>query len=387
MGSKQALAESLIQVISERGLMFPNFIDLFGGSAAVSEVASRTSAVTYIEQLHAPTIVAKAKLLPIRHCPAGVLPAVLALAREELAVKSAAYREEILRDAIALERGYEATALLIQGGPPQRRDGGLGEFHMFASTYSRGYFSVLQALELDALRAAIDTLWPESLSSSDEISARELLLGSLVVTVSRTSSSPGHTAQFLNSTHNGFPRLRSIWTRSCLQVFSAVFEAFAAESATRQGGNKVIRAEARDHMMSRQSDGATVFYADPPYTKDQYSRFYHLLESAVLYDYPVVHGQGRARADRATSRFSLASSVEEAIRELGAEASQLGAPLALSYPRSGLLHSRGKSPQDILVDYGDVECVSLSHEHSSLGARSGRSSSPVDETLTVMVPR
>ena len=27
-----------------------------------------------------------------------------------------------------------------------------------------------------------------------------------------------------------------------------------------------------------------IIYADPPYTDDQYSRFYHLYETALLYD-------------------------------------------------------------------------------------------------------
>src|SRR5207253_2965645 len=48
-----------------------------------------------------------------------------------------------------------------------------------------------------------------------------------------------------------------------------------------------------------------VIYADPPYSKDHYSRYYHVLETLVRYDYPSAAGAGRYRPDRYSTPFSL----------------------------------------------------------------------------------
>jgi adenine-specific DNA-methyltransferase len=57
-------------------------------------------------------------------------------------------------------------------------------------------------------------------------------------------------------------------------------------------------------------EGGTV-YADPPYCFVHYSRFYHALETLVLYDYPEIQKKnnvivkGRYREDRHQSPFAL----------------------------------------------------------------------------------
>ena len=52
-------------------------------------------------------------------------------------------------------------------------------------------------------------------------------------------------------------------------------------------------------------DRPAVIYADPPYTDDQYSRYYHLYETLLYYDYPEALGTGRYRPDRFRSQYSL----------------------------------------------------------------------------------
>ena len=44
-------------------------------------------------------------------------------------------------------------------------------------------------------------------------------------------------------------------------------------------------------------------YIDPPYTNAHYSRFYHIPETLVLYDYPEIEFSGRYRTDRFQSGF------------------------------------------------------------------------------------
>ena len=48
-------------------------------------------------------------------------------------------------------------------------------------------------------------------------------------------------------------------------------------------------------------------YVDPPYTNAHYSRFYHILETLVKYDYPSIEYFGRYRNDRYQSPFCIKS--------------------------------------------------------------------------------
>lgn len=82
-------------------------------------------------------------------------------------------------------------------------------------------------------------------------------------------------------------------------------------------------------------------YADPPYTRYHYSRYYHVLETICLRDNPKVtttfpNGKGgisRAiyRAGRHQSPFCIKSEAEEAFDKLFQKVKELNVPLVLSY--------------------------------------------------------
>ena len=83
-------------------------------------------------------------------------------------------------------------------------------------------------------------------------------------------------------------------------------------------------------------------YADPPYTRDHYSRFYHVLETISLWDDPGVSttriraktttfSRGVYRADRHQSPFCIKSQAPGAFERLFSAVRDLQAPLVLSY--------------------------------------------------------
>lgn len=82
-------------------------------------------------------------------------------------------------------------------------------------------------------------------------------------------------------------------------------------------------------------------YADPPYTRYHYSRYYHVLETICLRDNPEVsttfpNGKGgisRAiyRSERHQSPFCIKSQAEEAFDVLFQKVNELKVPLVLSY--------------------------------------------------------
>ena len=86
-----------------------------------------------------------------------------------------------------------------------------------------------------------------------------------------------------------------------------------------------------------------VLYADPPYTRDHYSRYYHVLETMARHDRPDIsstriRSKGKARLsrgiyrrDRHQSPFCIHSRAKDAFRLLAAGAAKRGVPLVLSY--------------------------------------------------------
>lgn len=151
--------------------------------------------------------------------------------------------------------------------------------------------------------------------------------------------------------------------------------------------NEVFTRDALDLLNSSELAGVSVIYVDPPYTRDQYSRFYHVYETLYRYDYPDARGQGRTRSDGFTTGFSRKSGVEAAFRALFKGASRLAVPLVVSYPANGLLTEVGVSVDGLARDYfRDVAHSTFTASHSTLGASSGSSRKPASEQLFVLVP-
>jgi adenine-specific DNA methylase len=160
---------------------------------------------------------------------------------------------------------------------------------------------------------------------------------------------------------------------------------WANELAQPRFGGLAIRQDVLDYV--DQDDTCAAFYADPPYTIDHYSRFYHVLETLVLRDAPSLDTQrqggeevimrGLYRAGRHQSQFSVPSSVEGAFRRLFKGVAAQGRSLVLSY--SPFDAGKGHRPRlldlksivDLAsADFRRVEAVNVkNHSHRKLNAR------------------
>jgi len=88
-------------------------------------------------------------------------------------------------------------------------------------------------------------------------------------------------------------------------------------------------------------DDVTIIYADPPYTRDHYSRFYHGLETLCLQDYPKISkttiggslrlSRGLYRLERHQSPFCIKSQAPKAFNNLFKKVAASGKILMLSY--------------------------------------------------------
>ena len=242
--------------------------------------------------------------------------------------------------------------------------------------------SLRQAIHIDALRYAIDTL---CLSPGD----RDWALAAWLSTAGRAINAPGHTAQHLKpNNEEAYRRIRRYWARNMWETFQdEVVDMQLVGTESWRSRNQVEVADALALLSSGELDGVAVVYADPPYTKDQYSRYYHVYETMYKYDYPGAKGFGKIRPDRFSSVFCLKSQVEVSFSNLFASVSSLGLPLVLSYPSDRLLSKTGSSVQRIGGQHMKLKTIeSFGASHSTLGASKGLKTKSATENLYVYLP-
>ncbi len=107
-------------------------------------------------------------------------------------------------------------------------------------------------------------------------------------------------------------------------------------------------------------DEVTVVYADPPYTRYHYSRYYHVLETIALYDKPAISmvtvdgkvklSRGMYRENRYQSSFCIKSQALSAMRELIKKVSFKGKKLVISYSP----YDRGSGSTPRLMEVNDI---------------------------------
>ncbi|MGM0934049.1 MAG: DNA adenine methylase [Bacteroidota bacterium] len=96
-----------------------------------------------------------------------------------------------------------------------------------------------------------------------------------------------------------------------------------------------------EDALDKLPNNVNVVYADPPYTRDHYSRFYHVLETICLRDLPQIStmvskgetklSRGLYRQERHQSPFCIRSQAPEAFRNMFQKISSKDLKLVLSY--------------------------------------------------------
>ncbi len=259
---------------------------------------------------------------------------------------------------------------------------GLEHYRLAQLYFAAGYISNEQAIDVDALRYAIDL--------DGDLAARDWYLAAWLSAISVLVNAPGHTAQFLRpNTDAAHARIVRTWRRSIwLEFEEALHRTEQVGTSNWRDANEVLVTDALDLVSSGRLANVDVVYADPPYTKDQYSRYYHVYETLYRYDYPDAHGAGRVRSDRFTTGFSLKSSVRASFADLCRNVARMEVPLVVSYPNGGLLDRTGTTFRDVADRYFlNVHVSALDAQHSTMGASNGASKKTATENLYVCTGR
>ncbi len=207
-------------------------------------------------------------------------------------------------------------------------------FRHFGGTY----FSFGQAAEIDVLLNQVSRL-PSAL--------QDVAKAAVLTTASQLVNTIGKQfAQPLRPREKGGSPKKTLYSLTSRDRTKNTFEIFKASLAKYQFleasefHHNAVRSDYREFLVNS-SDRMGAVYADPPYTRDHYSRFYHVLETLALRDNPnistnkqfgkVLPSRGVYRLDRHQSPFCIRSLAPSAFSMLFELLAAKRVPLVLSY--------------------------------------------------------
>ena len=228
------------------------------------------------------------------------------------------------------------------------------EFDFFNQTYSGTYFSASQCRDIDSIRYAI-----ESITNPHR---KALYLFALMGAMCLVQSTPGHFAQYMPSTHKRIIPLQQmdLWEeflKKCDLYSNIYFSSYE---------NKSFCMDYKDLFRTGELDTVDTIYLDSPYSQEQYSRFYHILETVAKYDSPVVKHKAGYREDRFMSDFCYKSKVQNEFATIFSFCKSKGINLVISYSNKAVLPINDL--EDLCKEYFcELTILEVAHKHSTQG--------------------
>lgn len=227
-------------------------------------------------------------------------------------------------------------------------------FSFFLDNYTDTYFSEQQCADIDALRYAIDQIKEEH--------KRFFYLTLLMSAMCKAQSTTGHFAQFLSKENKRTITLRQLSIYDLFYEKIKDFKDFIISPYENFHFNLDYKNLFEQNLMN----SVKCFYLDSPYTSDQYSRFYHILETICKYDNPVLEHKAKYRIDRALSNFCYKKRVADEFERIISFCYRKDASLVISYSNHGVI-SINEIKKIAEKYYGSIEIKSVPFEHSSQG--------------------
>lgn len=227
-------------------------------------------------------------------------------------------------------------------------------YHLFLDTYSNTYFSKEQCKGIDSIRYAIDQL-PDN-------GKKYLYLVALMCAMSKVESSPGHFAQYMPATNK---RIIPLQAMNIVSEFYQKCDNYNNIYNNRKK-NKCFCDDYKNLLKEDKLKNVNTIYLDSPYSQEQYSRFYHILETLVKYDYPKVEYKAKYRTDRFMSDFCYKNKVEDEFKNIISYCSKNNINLLISYSNKGILGVE-KLMQLCKQFFEYVELKDIDYKHSTQG--------------------
>ncbi len=421
LGAKSRSLHAILEVAQQVVPPPASALDLFCGTSVVSQALARANyQVTANDVSGACAIMARAFLGIERVDDETIdepLTATMGIAHEIR--PPGLWNRWLHHERKALEMDDGAAVLAVSQDLPKLRDntlsGQLAEHSrelqarvgrhwwsswLMTSLFAGTYFGIQQAIDLDRVRVAIHEASDRRLISCW---AKSVLLTSLFAAASACVFSAGkHFAQpyvIDGKADDPFLTRRALQDRS-VRVIRTMSEAAhdIAHAASSSAAHAVLSAPVEQIFKdTRPTASCRLLYADPPYTAQQYSRFYHVLESLAQYTVPRLQTRngritrGIYPEGRFKSRFCSKTTAGEAFDELIGFAHRSRSSLLLSYSASNVSRNERIIALDEIIAtcqelYGarNTRAIELDHSYRQFN-RSQRAVSERDTPEVLVV--
>lgn len=269
-----------------------------------------------------------------------------------------------------------------------RANSKLFPYCLFTLYYGNPYFSMHQCIEIDSIRYSIDKLL-EAQEITNEI--HSIYLSFLIYSLNLIVISVGdHFAQpqkikpvqaDLSGNRDSInlrERKKIIGKKRTLvqELFKEKLEEYKQHYIPGKAENKAFNLDYKTLLTSPEfrALNITTAYIDPPYTNAHYSRFYHIPETLVKYDYPEIKYFGRYRTDRYQSGFCIKSQAFEEFRTLLRLCKENSLNTVISYSDTSQCILTIDDIKTVCIEYykNNVVIHNIAHMYRNFGQKPNR---------------
>lgn len=368
MGSKTKIIDFVVQGINQVHTSDTPVLDLFAGSATLAGAIGEQTAFVSNDIQYYSSILARAYLDKTdENIPS--LQSILKAAEE-------IYRKNLNKLDFSLPSYNSVTKLADFNDIEELQQKFIyldfnHDWHLFLKNYSGTWWSAEQCMWIDAIREVAEQY------KSEPIYAK--ILSSLMYAMAYCSQGTGHYAQYRDAKTLSSMNDISIYRKKSISRF---FEKKYTELLSKKKPNNTnhsFQYHNNDYIEALKNFSNGTVYADPPYCFVHYSRFYHILETLVLYDYPVLQEKkgelvkGRYRVNRHQSPFCIRTKVDKAFDSLFKETKNSSSNLVLSYSNTGMINlEKLLSIAEKYWDKSQIDLMEIDHQHMTLGRQGTR---------------
>jgi hypothetical protein len=281
--------------------------------------------------------------------------------------------EPLLATNQRLSSMVQADQRLRRGGPMM----------LTLALFANAYFGVRQSLAIDSIRSAIAQEPDEEL--------RNTWLAALLLAATVCGSGPHFAQPPKISSERSMRELIEHRSRDVLTEFTQLLRLLAQRPARARMRSAVRSGDWRDALASfaadSQSAGGAV-YIDPPYTRLQYARYYHVLNTLIDYRFSPPVGIGRyPRKDmRPSSKFDgRERTARSELEDLLSAVAGHSFVTFLSYSSTGMV-SLPELCRIMEGRFRQVDTYTVPLRHHSQGRRFTDQRGQVDEFVLVGLP-
>lgn len=301
-GNKTRMSPLILGVLSTILPEGAPVLDLMSGTGIVARTLSKRYRLTVNDANPYAALLSCIQSVDVGPEFGAIAQRILGVVEQKLSELSSAYSDTLSQERVHLygdldQENFEAYKKFCER--PVSPTGEAIPYSFCTRNYGNAYFGVYQAMQLDALRFAVD-------ECAFDGTRRDVLLGAILIAAAICNSGPHFAQPPRLLTLSSFKKIAERRSRNVVWEFEQSLEGLSNRPILEHHFDRCLSGDWRDALdIFGTANETGAVYIDPPYSKLQYSRYYHVLNVLLAYNNPTLTGTGRypPSAERFSSKF------------------------------------------------------------------------------------